>query len=260
MINTSIMFVLFSILILLSIYLYIVFRYVKKVYSRKESIKFIKKDIDMYVDLMSEYDLNARNSKNKKDYINKSLSAFKNISIYQKYIIGISCIRADNFFKQLTNCPYLPDDHNIDSIEWYIMPFEGDQYEWNTPHTRKNIIFLPINRIENTDQFVSLLIHEKVHIYQRYNRDKIDNILRYLGYNKYTTRNHYPYIRSNPDINNFIYTNREGIPMYYEYRSNDPKNIEDVIKNTDYEHPYEYLAYRIEDEFSAYKDNYINIR
>ena len=49
--------------------------------------------------------------------------------------------------------------------------------------------------------------------------------------------------RSNPDLNEYIYENNRGQIMYYRYKSEYPNDINDIIENEHYEHPYEEMAY-----------------
>jgi hypothetical protein len=64
-------------------------------------------------------------------------------------------------------------------------------------------------------------------------------------------------IRANPDLDEFIYMDENGIEMVYKYRSITPNGINDIIpiKN---EHPFELMAYEIaedyiKDKLSKYK-------
>ena len=56
-------------------------------------------------------------------------------------------------------------------------------------------------------------------------------------------------IRSNPDIDNYIYIDNKNKLMYYEYKTDFPININDIKKNNLYEHPYEMISYIIEKEW-----------
>ena len=57
-------------------------------------------------------------------------------------------------------------------------------------------------------------------------------------------------VRANPDLDNWIYENKEGKLMMYKYNSANPNGINDVTKTTEYEHPYEMISYIIENTYA----------
>jgi len=140
------------------------------------------------------------------------------------------------------------------------------------PHTRENVIFLSKNVLKYDElNLTNTLIHEKIHIYQRYNSKIFDKIISDMGLKELDKESYKyaKYIRSNPDTNNKIYYKvnsttdalDEDNIMVCLYRNNKPNGINDVI-HTNYakEHPYEKIAYEIAENF--YKNNknkYINI-
>jgi len=171
--------------------------------------------------------------------------------------------------------------------------------EQGLPHTRENVILLSKNVLKNDAlNLTNTLLHEKIHIYQRYNPKIFDTIIKEMGL-KELDRKHFKqakYIRSNPDTNNKLYyyptakgggsgiggildiitgsggdgdtEGADAIPEYdiekvmvCLYRNDKPNSINDVIqKNYTAEHPYEKIAYEIAENF--YKNNknkYINI-
>jgi hypothetical protein len=106
------------------------------------------------------------------------------------------------------------------------------------------------------------LIHEKIHIYQRYNLSIFDKIIKNMGLKELdkNTYKYAKYIRSNPDTNNTIYYKGDDI-MVCLYRNDKPNSINDVVHNNyATEHPYEKIAYEISENFHKYnKNKYINI-
>jgi len=59
--------------------------------------------------------------------------------------------------------------------------------------------------------------------------------------------------RSNPDLNNLIYINKNNQKLSCLYKNNKPSSINDVMcleNNNLLEHPYELLAYNIANEFN----------
>jgi hypothetical protein len=162
--------------------------------------------------------------------------------------------------------------------------------EQGLPHTRENIILLSKNVLKYDElNLTNTLIHEKIHIYQRYNPDIFDKIIKDMGLIELDKKSfkYAKYIRSNPDTNNKLYyyakNNNNTMDFFNKmmnaggdskikdydddkvmvclYRNDKPNGISDV-KQKDFaeEHPYEKIAYEIAENF--YKNNknkYINI-
>ncbi len=126
---------------------------------------------------------------------------------------------------------------------------DGNEYEYGLPHTRNNIIILPINILSSFNRLTKTLIHEKIHVYQKMYPDDINKYLDKNGYIKYKNRNEFNNLRANPDLDNYIYMNSNKQIMKAEYIDN-PYTINDVIiepiNDYKYEHPLEYMAYNIE--------------
>jgi len=244
------------IMILIIIILLYLFFYINKILSDTEINIFLKADSDNYIKNMTKYDLYARKSKNFNDYIdiiNKN-NNIRVLNIYNKYCLLLAVIRADIFFYFLKN-NFLPDNHKIYNILWKFAFNKDTKYEDGHPHTREDIIFININIIKNIKNtsdfydFVKLLIHEKIHIYQRYNKNKLNNILRNNGYLKKHLKSAFKLVRSNPDVDEWIYQDPNSILMMNEYTSKFPKNINDIVINGQYEHPYEMISYIIEEQY-----------
>lgn len=214
-------------------------------------ISFLYSDPDNYTKKLTKYDMIARKVYNLNEYLDKITKCIINFDENQKKTIREACIEADNYLK---NYNELLNGTKIAEIPWkfalsnYNNNFE---YEDGLPHTREDIIFLSEKIIpnKNNENFVNTLIHEKIHIYQRYNNIKITKHLKKIGYNKYKKRENIKLIRSNPDIDNYIYIDNKNKLMYYEYKTDFPININDIKKNNLYEHPYEMISYIIEKEW-----------
>tara|TARA_Y100000389_G_scaffold153757_1_gene154083 strand:+ start:1221 stop:1958 length:738 start_codon:yes stop_codon:yes gene_type:complete len=221
--------------------------YINDIFLTKEELKeFIEKDRDLYIELLSEFDLIARNASNKEEYKKQSVSDVTTIK--EKDRLRNYCKEVDEWFKG-RNFKYLGKDHNIDKIEWKIGFVKG-YYEEGHPHTRGRIIILPSNIIEEDEKYIKrVLIHEKVHIYQRYNKEKVIRDLEYDGYYKKEHRTKEELIRGNPDIDEYIYTNPKGERMMFLYNSEEPNSIIDGETYGDYEHPFEMISYEIEKEY-----------
>ena len=140
---------------------------------------------------------------------------------------------------------------DIANVKCKIVIIKNNVYENGLPHTRANIIFLSNNILnESNDKIIQTLIHEKVHIFQRYNPyhqyiiDFLDNngIKRFMKRNEYIKT--YPLLRSNPDLDEWIYID-ETKALSCSYNNQNPESINDVNCNQLYEHPFEMMAYNI---------------
>ena len=235
-----------------------IFHYNIYILSDEYIITFILKDNDEYFKNMSKYDLKARNVTSIKEYKNIIVDEQKyskyTLSLKDYIVLLLATIRADYYFYNLKH-KMLPEHHNINKILWKFSIMKSSKYENMYPHTREDIIFIHISIIKDVNtlkdyyKFVGLLIHEKLHIYQRYNNIAIDNCLEKLNIKRKYHRINFKLIRANPDLNNWVYQHNDKL-MLYEYVNEFPKSINDIKKkNSKYEHPYEMISYTIEDEY-----------
>ena len=240
----------------------------------KETADFFTKDTDMYVRNMSDLDLHARKVKTYIEYINNIEDTAISFTDEEKDLL-IKCAKnADIYlrketFKELDYAKYI-NGNNIADIKWIFANTYTNRYnnilkenEEGLPHTRENIIFLSKNVLKYDElALTNTLIHEKIHIYQRYNSSIFDKIINEMGLKELDikTYKYAKYIRSNPDTNNKIYYNGDNI-MVCLYRNDKPNSINDVVHNNyATEHPYEKIAYEIAENFYKYnKNKYINI-
>ena len=218
--------------------------------TSNEIINFVKKDNDNYVKNFNKYDLISRNVNNYKEYIDNISKCFTDFTPEQINILTIACKNANIFFENYND---LIDGKELLNIPWNfaLSKYNSYEYEEGLPHTREKIIFLSEKIIPNqiNSEIISLLIHEKIHIYQRYNKNKINKIIEKLGYTE--IKNTYKdKIRSNPDLNNTIYMDKNNNISGCIYNSDNPTSIKDVNclnSNVKLEHPYELMAYEIAD-------------
>tara|TARA_B110000858_G_scaffold144204_2_gene163760 strand:- start:810 stop:1649 length:840 start_codon:yes stop_codon:yes gene_type:complete len=232
--------------------------------DNKKTIDFLNRDYDNYVKNLSKFDLIARNVDSSQEYIINIIQCAKNFTENQKNIITNCCEKADNF---LNNYNELLDGKQISKIKWNIALTSKSnmfEYENGLPHTRENIIFLSDKTIPETEttDFVNILIHEKIHVYQRQNETIVDKMLsNKLKFEKITYYN--PRKRANPDLNKNTYIDKDNKILQCYYNSDNPNSIQDVtcLDNNDIlEHPYEFLAYNIANEYNKKQmEKYINI-
>lgn len=221
--------------------------------SHEEVTAFLRDDKDHYVQSMSSADLHARKAKTALEYINRISQCNKNETLLDPNDISLiskCALKADKFLEKYVYKSVIYG-RDIAAIPWKFA-IVCDDYEDGFPHTRQDIIFLTRKSIKtNEDTLTSLLIHEKTHIFQRYNPQFMDWFLASAGYAVVTYANDPKYkglVRSNPDINHkvYIYNGRE---LVYLYKSAFPSGINDILNLNSMEHPYEQMAYDIGNDY-----------
>ena len=234
--------------------------------SYEETVRFLESDEDRYVANLSPIDLYARKVASKEEYINIIKGEATHFNKGDKLMLDKCTKKADELLRNI-NINTISSESNLDyskylnykdiaNIKWVLAITRNDnggKYEDGLSHTRKNIIFLSQDVLNySEDEIIKLLIHEKIHIYQRYNEASFKTIIYNMGYAESTdsqaiSQDKLKYVRSNPDVNNKIYKNlHTGELMICLYSSDKPKNINDIIiENYAMEHPYEKIAYEI---------------
>ena len=185
--------------------------------NKDETINFIINDEDNYIKNMSVYDLYARKVSSTNEYIN---------------LITNNCLDFTDEQKKI-----IKNNSNNSSFKIALI---DNKYEEGYPHTRKDIIFISPDIINNYN-LKRILKHELAHIKQRINKTQFNN------YDISRKRNTELLIRANPDLDEYIYKNKDNLELYYIYSSDKPTGINDIIKiNNLGEHPNEIEAYELE--------------
>lgn len=277
----------------------------------RDTANFLAKDNDGYVRNLTKLDLHARNVKTHIDYLNNIDDTTVSFTDDEKKLLVKCANNADKYLKdekfaELNYGKHL-DGKQIADIKWIFANtytnYSKDvikEYEQGLPHTRENIILLSKNVLKYDElDLTSTLIHEKIHIYQRYNPELFDKIIKEMGLKEIEKKSfrHAKYIRSNPDTNNKLYyypkkdtdstatasdlwntmtgtsggsgdasdtkDYNEDKVMVCLYRNDKPNSINDVKhKNYAEEHPYEKIAYEVAENYNNKNNNknkYINI-
>jgi hypothetical protein len=239
--------------------------------TKDETSLFLEYDDDAYVANLSSIDLYARKAITNSEYINFIKNSAAPFTYSDREILDKCTKIADELLrkvkidsiskeKNLNYSKYI-NYKDIATIKWVISKTSAEdsedkiyRYEEGLPHTRKNIIFLSTKVLNySEDELIKILIHEKIHIYQRYNEKLFKNIISNMGYTEVSindiSTNTLKYIRANPDLDKKIYKNiNDGNLMLCLYSSDRPNGINDVlIKDYSSEHPYEKIAYEISD-------------
>jgi hypothetical protein len=218
--------------------------------NKKELEDYLIKDADNYYENFSNIDFKVRNVNNLNDYhenIKKSCIDIDNNSIQ---ILNKCINNANNKLIKYNVIGF--DGNKCANITWKIGLVKDKLYEEGYPHTRHDLIIIPFYLLNSKSQLTSTLIHEKIHVYQKLYPEDISKYLANNGFTKYKLRNTMINIgintRSNPDMDEWIYKDKDNNIMMAEYLEN-AKSIMDVktipINTSKYEHPFEYMAYDI---------------
>ena len=251
--------ILIIIYIVLNKYVYNISETMANYMTADELSAYLINDKDDYYKNFSNIDLKVRKVSNLEDYYNNIKKSCIHVDESNMNILN-NCINiANNKLKKYKCIGF--DGNKCANLEWIIGLVKDKLYEEGYPHTRHNIIIIPSYLLNSKNQLINTLIHEKIHVYQKTYPEDIKKYLEINGFTKYKLRTEYnndshgmdnigvnTNIRSNPDMDKWIYKNKNGEIMSTEYMDN-PKSIMDVktipINDTKFEHPFEFMAYDI---------------
>lgn len=209
-------------------------------YTAKETAQFLSNDSDNYVKNMTTADIHARKVKSTEEYIHHIIQTAVDFTHKEKQLLEMIATKIDNEYKEFSSTP------------WKFMKTKGTIYEDGMPHTRNDIIFLP-ESIFLRDDIQNTILHEKIHIYQRANPEKMKKDLFEQGYKIYKKRSEELLARANPDLDEWIYIDPiTKKPMVALYTSTTPSSLSDVhLTNLAFEHPYEAIAYTVANAWNS---------
>ena len=224
--------------------------------TKNQTQNFFIADTDHYNESLTKFDLIALKTKSKSSYLQTILNSADNFTNKEKKRLESAAKKADLFFEnflEITNefTPYF-DNIKCKKLEWNFAKTLNHIYQEGLPHTRQNLIFLTDDIINKTNDniLIMILIHEKVHIYERTYPQDVQKIFHLFGYTPYNQLSNYSMARSNPDVDRIVYKDNKGNLTYAKYKSSTPNSLFDVIFPIPYsaesEHPNEYLAYYID--------------
>ena len=213
---------------------------------------FLERDPDQYVKQMSSTDLHARHATHPQDYLKRSSEDVITIPIEKHALLQEAISNANAFFKEYTNS-YIQKGE-MHQIPWKLA-FTKGYYENGLPHTRMDIIFLPQSILSQSSSAITqTLIHEKVHLHQRKYKERYQKRLLENNYQIVGKRIDNHRIRSNPDVNEYIYYHPNQFVMVENYRTDTPNSIQDTENlgfDVKFEHPYEEIAYQVAENYSV---------
>jgi hypothetical protein len=216
--------------------------------SKTELEKTLINNRDKYYDTFNNNDLIVRNIENIENYYDIIKNSCQNITNLNQDLIDEAINIANNKIKKININGF--NGKKLADVQWIIGVITGKEYEYGLPHTRNFVIIIPDYIINNKLTLTRILIHEKIHIYQKMFPEDAYIWIRNNGFTKHSIRNKNDNIRANPDIDNIIYVDKEE-RKYMSIYNELPLTINDVkyfpINDYKYEHPLELMAYTLED-------------
>ena len=218
--------------------------------NNNESLYILKYNNDNYFNSFYKLDYVSRNIKNINEYFSMIHNSVDEFTYDEKEKI-IKCIQlADNKIKNISLEWF--NGNKCLNIPWNIICIKGKLYENGLPHTRGNYIIISKKDVNefSIEKLTKTFIHEKVHIYQKIYKDDVDKYLIHHNFSKYKYRTNNDNIRANPDIDKWIYKDKNGNIYCAKYINDNPKSIENIeykpYNSQSYEHPFEKMAIFIE--------------
>ena len=220
--------------------------------TKEEVCNFFRNDPDNYFKRFNKLNLNAYGYDNINDYIEDSCHSASDFTNREKRYIIKECKRVDDFLNKFNKIDHFPSK-KVAGIKWILAKTNDKIYEKGYPHTRTGIIFLP-NDMLSDKNLAQVLVHEKTHVFSRLFPEDMSLWNENNGYILYRKLKDYSMARNNPDVDGFVYLDKNNKETLAQYTTVNPKTIEEAVYPyyNDYksEHPNEVLAYKVDSYLS----------
>lgn len=212
--------------------------------SPREIYNYIETNHDFYK-RFSQADFKARNIKTIEEYLDKIQPEISSFTFFEKLKMLYCIYCADNRIRNIHLNWY--QGEKASNIPWKIGCVDGKTYEEGFPHTIKDIIILSRDdvNLSTTEELIKLLIHENVHLYQKKYPQDTARYLSENGFSFYKKIGESDNSAANPDLDDNIYQDHRQ-KYKPEYNSTTPSSINDIKNNIHEEHPFEKMAYDIQ--------------
>lgn len=195
---------------------------------------------NIYIDTMNSVNYTARHSNNKYDCVKKYMESLVSISNEEKLNVNSLLNLMINKINNTKLQNFL-----LINIQTSKIAKGNSWLEFNMPHTHSNIIIFPqywFNSINNLSDSTlhnegSTLIHELIHVNQRYNYKPYENIYKKWGFVRPNYIDNMDHIRllnrHNPDGINimWVWIDKKTNKYYWIgtlFNDENPKNLSDV--------------------------------
>lgn len=206
--------------------------------SSKSTFDLLKSNTKYY-DTFYKNDFKVRNINNINEYLIKIENSVTDFTEKEMLLLTDAANKADDIIKNI-NRNYF-DGNKAAKMTWKFGLTRNKDYEDGLPHTVKDTIMLCNCNDINTNMLIKVLIHEKVHIYQKMYPDDYKLYLKNKKFEIVKRRDASDNIRANPDIDMYVY--KKDNKIYRATYKNNPNSITDTNENNQYyEHPCETMA------------------
>jgi len=218
-----------------------------KEYTNIRKVKgFISKSQGINYEGKKKYEEISKMYKN--EYVQKIKNSCSEFTKEEKKILK-KCANSVKLTLRQTQMTFGRGFDNVKASEIPIIfgCMAGNEYEGGLPHTRYPAIILYSNQVTSMSvlEVEKLVIHELAHLYQKMYPNDLKKYLNENYFEIIKQRIGNDNVRANPDIDSFIYRNQNN-NQAYEYIYNPfPGSIGDVTQSNK-EHPFEEMAYKIE--------------
>jgi len=209
-----------------------------------QTSQFVLADPDKYHANMSREDLVARNFGvpiDRKGYTRSVAEVCVDFTSEERRTLMVAARRADLRIRKIPGPPEI-NRNKLVEIPWIFAKTRGNKCENGFPHTRSEYIFVTPDVIASP-RLENILIHEKMHLYQRKNPVVARALASRMGYVPWRRKERTDRLRSNPDEDAWIYKTPDGSLAALSYASDRPMSLLDV---KGLQHPYEVQAYALE--------------
>lgn len=216
--------------------------------SKDDLLTILIKDEDKYYEKFYKKDFDVRNSNNIEEYKKLIKESVIDITEEEKNKLIQMINEIENKILNVKLKWFDPIKFN--KIKWNIGFVYGKKYEYGLSHTRNNVIILSKETLIEKDRqdLLRTLVHEKVHIYQKIYKQDVNEYLQMNNFKKIRKRNENDMIRTNPDTDEWIYSDKKNNEYTAIYEKNS-ENLRDVVYSPCYEqiceHPFERMAIEI---------------
>ena len=207
--------------------------------TREETQEFLRADEDNFVNNLDTINKKARGVNNIYVYLDRITESATNFKKEDKVLLQESMNKAEKLMLNTKSKKLKEYGINIERLKM----LRG----FRLALTRGKV-YLEKNR-DKPEKVLRTLIHEIVHIYQRNNGRIYDEFLKEEFWTIVLKPKNIERRRMNPDLDLDIWE-KDGRVYMAKFTSDNPKSLDDIDINgeSQYEHPYEYYAYRFSNE------------
>jgi hypothetical protein len=209
----------------------------------------VRNSIDDYYDSFSALDLRARGVSSVSEYLKRIESS----CILRKHDLDNAestirqCVKQVDWEKVISNNSWI-DIGRLRALPWKIGLTEGKTYEYGLPHTRGDIIIIPVSQCGKggeEDELLDTLIHEQLHVYQKMYPEDFQKYLDSEGFVRHCKRKDIQNVAANPDADEWVYS-KDGEIFVGQY-SGGETNYKSVtfkpMNHPRFDCPQEYAVY-----------------